>query len=529
MRTRCSVRNLFHESRCLRVWRPRILLLFAGKWQLPRRILPVIGYHWLGMARYFSQFAFRRAIDSARRCCRGAALLMLAIASTSATAAAGEPVAERSIQVSADAPARIQPLPTLREQAAERQEWLRLRLERVLPRLMAEYGVRMWVLSMREYAEDPVFFSIASPTTYAARRRSIYVFTRQQDGSVERLALGGTSQGGLFHAYRSTRPAPTRPTAELVGDEQWQLLRELIEERGPENIVLNIDADWAFADGLHAGEREALEAALGPELLGRVRREPRLALNYIALRIPEMLPRYRKIQESVHAMIAEAFSNTVITPGETTVEDVEWWLLERLQGLGYTTWFQPNVDVQRAGTVPANGAVTIERGDLLWTDFGVVALNLHTDTQHLGYVLREGELEAPEGLRRCLASSNRLQDILLEHMEPGLTGNAILANTLARMRGEGIDGTVYTHPIGDHGHGAGPLIGRWDGQEGVPVRGEAVLLPSTWHSIELQASMPIPEWDGKPASCRQEEEAYLDADGARHWAFRRQSRFHLVR
>ncbi|GIS78953.1 MAG: hypothetical protein CM1200mP14_05190 [Gammaproteobacteria bacterium] len=124
-----------------------------------------------------------------------------------------------------------------------------------------------------------------------------------------------------------------------------------------------------------------------------------------------------------------------------------------------------------------SGPAVIEKGDLLWTDFGVVGLNLHTDTQHLGYVLREGEMDVPAGLKMCLNNSNRLQDILLTHMEPGLTGNEILANTLSEMRAEGIDGTVYTHPIGDHGHGAGPLIGRWDGQEGVPVRGDAVFTP----------------------------------------------------
>ena len=451
------------------------------------------------------------------------ALLMLVLTTGPAALAAQAPA-----YVPDGVPARIHPLPSLREQAAEQQAWLELRIGRVLPKLMAEYDVRMWILSMREYAEDPVFWSITSPTTFAARRRSIYVFTRQDDGTVERLALGGTSQGGVFQAYRSTRPAPTRPTAELVGNEQWRLLRELVEERDPENIVLNIDPDWAFSDGLHAGEREALEEALGPELLARVRREPRLAMNYIALRLPEMMPRYLKIQETVHAVISEAFSNAVITPGETTTEDVRWWMRQRVRDLGYTTWFLPSVGVQRAGDVPSEGPAVIERGDLLWTDFGVVALNLHTDTQHLGYVLREGETEVPAGLRQCLANSNRLQDILLAHMEPGLTGNVILANTLAQMRAEGIDGTVYTHPIGDHGHGAGPLIGRWDGQEGVPVRGDAVLLPSTWHSIELQATTPIPEWGGKPASCRQEEEAYLDTGGERHWTFRRQSTFHLV-
>ena len=440
----------------------------------------------------------------------------------------GAVTAQAPANVPEGAAARYHPLPTLREQAAEQQAWLEMRMDRILPELMAEYDARMWILSMREYAEDPVFWSITSPTTFAARRRSIYVITRRDDGTLERLALGGTSQGGVFEAFRSTRPAPTQPTAELVGNEQWDLLRELVEDRDPENIVLNIDPVWAFSDGLHTGEAEVLLEALGEKYAARVKREPRLAMNYISLRLPEMMPRYRKIEETVHAMISEAFSNSVITPGETTTDDVVWWLRQKLRDLGYTTWFQTSVGVQRAGSGGGEGATVIERGDLLWTDFGVIALNLHTDTQHLGYVLREGETEAPAGLQQCLANSNRLQDILLSHMEPGLSGDEVLANTLAQMRAEGIDGTVYTHPIGDNGHGAGPLIGRWDAQEGVPVRGEALMLPNVWHSIELQATTAIPEWGGKRASCRQEEEAYLDESGARHWVYRRQSRFHLV-
>ncbi len=450
-----------------------------------------------------------------------------AAAQTPATTA--ERTASALPRIPAAAVAHVRPLPTLREQAAEQQRWLRMRLERVLPRLMRKYDVGMWILSMREYAEDPVFFSIAAPTTFAARRRSIYVFNRRADGTVERLALGGGTQGGLFEAFQSSRPAPTRDHAELGGGEQWRLLRELVEERDPPNIVLNIDPDWAFADGLHAGEREVLERALGPRYMARVRREPRLAIDYIALRVPGMMPRYRKIEETVHAIISEAFSNAVITPGVTTTDDVVWWMRQRIQELGYTTWFQTSVGVQRAGMKGVGeGDTVIEPGDLLWTDFGVVAMGLHTDTQHLGYVLREGETEAPPGLRLCLRNSNRLQDILLSHMEPGLTGNEVLKRTLAQMREEGIDGSVYSHPIGDHGHGAGPLIGLWDAQEGVPVRGDAVLQPSTWFSIELQATTPIPEWGGQPASCRQEEEAYLDPEGARHWVYRRQSSFHLV-
>ena len=437
--------------------------------------------------------------------------------------------AQMARPVPADAPARVHPLPSLRVQAEERLDWTRIRLERVLPQLMREYDVDMWVVSMREYAEDPVFWSLTAPTTFAARRRSIYVFyDRGPEHGVERIALGGGSQGGLYEPYRSTRPAPTgNQTAELWGDEQWRLFREIVEDRDPGSIVLNIDEHQAFSDGLHAGEREALERALGSDYLSRVKREPRLAMNYIALRIPEMMPRYREIEETVHAIISQAFSSAVIEPGSTTTDDVVWWLRQRVQELGMTTWFQPSVNRINATSGGWTSGV-IERGDALWTDFGVIAMGLKTDTQHLGYVLRDGESAVPAGLGQCLATSNRLQDILLAEMEPGLTGNQILANALARMQAEGINGTIYTHPIGDHGHGAGPLIGRWDAQEGVPYRGDVVLLPSTWHSIELQATTPVPEWDDTPVSCRQEEEAYLDEDGERHWAFRRQSRFHLV-
>ena len=437
--------------------------------------------------------------------------------------------AQEKIHVPENVPPRIHPLPALREQARVEQEWASRRVTEVIPTLMREHGVDMWILSMREYAEDPVFWAIKAPTTFAARRRSIYVFFDRGPGEeLERLALGGGTQGDIFEAYRSTRPSPRGDQAELVGDEQWRLLQEVVEDRDPVAIAVNIDEDWAFADGLGAGEWEALQGALGPEFLPRVRRVPRLAIEFIAHRLPEMMPAYRDRGETVHAIISQAFSSAVITPGVTTTEDVQWWLREKVQALGMTTWFHPSVDVQRAGEIPSGGPVVIQPGDLLWTDFGTVAMNLHTDIQHMGYVFRPGETEVPAGLRQCMAASNRMQDIVLEEMEVGRMGNEILARALDRMEAEGIRGTIYAHPIGDHGHGAGPLIGRWDAQEGVPVRGEIPLKASTWHAIELQADAAIPEWDGKEISCRQEEEAYVAEDGTRDWVFRRQTGFHLV-
>ncbi len=469
----------------------------------------------------------RPARDTLPRLFMGIVILSILLSLSFLAPVAGR--AQEAVFVPPDAPPRIHPLPPLREQAKIEQKWAYNRVTKAIPMLMREYGVDMWILSMREYAEDPVFWAIKAPTTFAARRRSIYVFYDAGPGhDLERLALGGGTQGGIYEAYTSTRPSTRERPAELVGNEQWALLRELVEDRDPTAIAVNIDADWAFADGLGAGEWEALQTALGSEYLSRVRRVPRLAVEFIAHRLPEMMPMYRDREETVHAIISQAFSSAVITPGVTTTEDVQWWLREKVQSLGMTTWFHPSVDVQRAGDVPRGGPVVIQPGDLLWTDFGTVALNLHTDTQHLGYVLKEGEREAPAGLKACIASSNRMQDLVLENMKVGRTGNEILAGTLAQMEAEGIRGTVYSHPIGDNGHGAGPLIGRWDAQEGVPVRGEIPLRASTWHSIELQARYNVPEWNGKEVSCRQEEEAYVAEDGSTHWVFRRQVDFHLV-
>ncbi len=422
---------------------------------------------------------------------------------------------------------QIRPLPSLREQAGEQQAWLAKRLTEVLPKIMREHGIDLWILSMREYAEDPVFFSMISPTTFAARRRSIYVFHDQgPEKGLVRLALGGGDPAGLYTIYRD--PNHRVQGAELVGDDQWRLLRQLVEKANPKKIALNVDPVHAFSDGLHSGEREALEAALGPDLVKRVVREPRLAIEYIGTRIPEMMPRYREVQETVHALLTTAFSNEVVKPGVTTTEDVEWWLRQKVQDLGMTVWFQPHVERAAADSEGWSKGV-IQRGDALWVDFGVNAMGLHTDTQHLGYVLKPGEMEPPAGLQACIATSNRLQDIVLAEMQPGRTGNQALQAARAAMTREKIDGTVYTHPIGDHGHGAGPLVGLWDRQEGVPARGDLEIRPNTWFSIELRATSAIPEWNGRRIACRQEEEAYLGEMGERRWVYRRQERFHLVR
>lgn len=423
------------------------------------------------------------------------------------------------------------PFGTVRQQAAVQQTWLRERLEINLPKVMREHGVDMWVIPMREYNEDPVFRALVSPTMFAARRRTIYVFYDRGAGEgVERLALGGSSQGGLYTAYRASLPTSREGVqAELWGSEQWTLLAEVIRERDPATIAVNISHQHNFADGLSVGEWEQMEEALGPELASRVVRNPRLAIDYLALRVPGQIQVYRRMQAYVHEIIGAAFSNLVITPGVTTTQEVVWWMRQRVDDLGFGTWFQPSVSVQRQGGAELGEDPVIERGDLLHCDFGITVMGMNTDTQHMGYVLREGEIDAPEGLRRALLAANRMQDILLQEIRVGMSGNEVLRAVLETMRAEGLEGTMYSHPIGDHGHAAGPLIGLWDRQEGVPGRGDVPVLANMWFSTEMQVTSAIPEWNGQRVRMMVEEEAEVTREGQMRWVLRRQTELHLVR
>ena len=424
------------------------------------------------------------------------------------------------------------PFGTVRDQARLQQQWLKERLETVLPMLMREHGVEMWVVPMREYNEDPVFRALVSPTTFGARRRTIYVFhDRGPAEGLERLALGGTSQGGLYEAVRGTVTTPDGRQQELWGRDQWELFAEVVRQRNPHTIAVNISREHAFADGLTAGEWEQMQEVLGPDLLRRVVRAELLPVDYLSIRVPDMLPIFRKMMEVAHEIIGTAFSNQVVLPGVTTTEDVVWWMRQRINDYGLGTWFQPSVDVQRRGGVPDTGphSPVIRRGDVLHCDIGIVAFGLHTDTQHMGYVLRAGETDVPEGLKHALRNGNKLQDIAMESMRPGLTGNQVLEATLSKMRAAGIDGTVYSHPVGDHGHASGAIIGLWDRQGGVPGRGDVPLRTNVYWAIELQAATPVPEWDGQLVRIGLEEDAEQTAEGPMRWILGRQTEFHLVR
>jgi Xaa-Pro aminopeptidase len=409
---------------------------------------------------------------------------------------------------------------THRQQAPLVRSWIVKRFETLLPALMRREGIDLWLIVSREYNDDPVFRSLAPLTTYSSRRRTILAFfDRGGERGVERLSIGRFDYDGLFTVEKT------------LNHEQWAGLRRVVEERDPRVIGINTSEHWNHADGLTASERDRLLEALGPKFGPRLRSAETLAVSWLEAKLPEETDAYRHVMGVAHQIIAEAFSNRVVVPGQTTSEDVVWWMRQRVAELGLGQWFHPSVNIQRRGGTPAPGQPgqgVIQRGDLLHCDFGIVYLGFATDTQHNAYVLRPGEKQAPEGLRRGLKAANRLQDITLSQARAGVSGNQALERALEQAKQEGLTPSIYCHPVGYHGHAAGPPIGMTDYQEGVPVRGEAVFRPNTWHSIELNVRFRVPEWDEQEVRFALEEDAALLESGW-DWIAGRQTELYFIR
>jgi hypothetical protein len=423
----------------------------------------------------------------------------------------------------AEPPAVLSP----RERVGVMNRMLEERLETLLPRLMRETGIDLWVVINREYAEDPVFWSLAPHPVHAARRTTMLVFhDRGPDQGVERLTVNRYPFGRLYQ--------PAWQGGDL--DEQWQGLAEVIAARDPKKVAINVSRHWAVADGLTAALRDRLMEVLSPELRERVVSAEDLVVRWVETRTPLELEVYPHIVAIARAVITEAFSERVITPGVTTADDVAWYIAERYSELELPIWFMPSVDVQRRGEPCTDedpfcgkgGDYVIQRGDVLHTDVGVCYLMLCTDTQEMGYVLRAGETDVPEDLKRALLDGNRWQDILTGNFVAGRTGNQVNAATGEECLERGLRCATYTHPIGFFGHAPGPTIGMWDNQGDTPVQGDWKLYPSTAFSIEGNVRVAVPSWGGQDVVIKLEQDAVFDGEKVWYVAGR-QTEWHLVR
>ncbi len=414
----------------------------------------------------------------------------------------------------------------LRERVQPVNRMLRDRLDNLLPKLMRETGIEMWLVINREYVEDPVYLTLVPEPAFAARRTTILVlFDRGPDEGVERLTV---SRYAIPDFYESAWEGGSL-------DDQWRRLAEVIAERKPKNIGVNTSNAWPFGDGLTASLRDRLMQALAPKFRNRVTSAEALCVRWLESRSPSELEAYPHIVALARRVIGEAFSNRVITPGVTTTDDVAWYIRQRFENLNLRPWFQPYVNFQRRGTTYdrnesffGESSGVILRGDVLHTDVGICYLRLCTDTQEMAYVLRAGETEAPDGLLDALGQGNHWQDLLTGAFVEGLSGNRILATALDRSEREGIVASVYTHPIGFHGHGAGPTIGMWDDQGATPIRGDWELNRDTAYAIEGNVKLRLPEWDDQWVQIKLEQSAVFDGKKVVYLAGR-QTRWHLIR
>ncbi|KAF5393006.1 hypothetical protein D9757_001317 [Collybiopsis confluens] len=331
------------------------------------------------------------------------------------------------------------PLPSLREQARIQDAWLKQRISRI-PSLLQTHGVDAWLMSQREHAEDTIWKSLKNATDYDAHRRTVL----------------------LFHTNQSSLEGRPNPLKWVDNTGQvWAELLQVLENYNPSRIAINIDQDIAFAGGLHVGESSAMSLALGQKWVERMVNVPMLGIEYVSTKVPGQLEYYRDMQDIVWLMMEEGFSHSTIRPGVTTTKDLEWWFREKMLTVNVTTWNHPRISVLTEESFPGWSGTDniIEEGDLLHIDWGITAMGMNTDTQHLAYVLRDGETDAPDSLKEGLAKANRMQDIHLGIMRAGMTGNEVLRKCLAQMQAEGIQGQIYSHPIGDWGHDAGAVVG----------------------------------------------------------------------
>ena len=397
--------------------------------------------------------------------------------------------------------------------ASVRDELLAERFDKLLPVLMDRAEIDMWVIISREYNEDPVMKTMLPSTWLNARRRTMLVFSRMGD-SIEKLAVARYNIGDAIKSAWDKEKQP----------DQWKALADIISSRDPKKIGINISDNYGLADGLVKTDYEELLKSLPQEYHSRLISAEDLAVGWIETRTLKEMLLFSSLVELTHVAIEEAFSTQVIEPRVTTTDDVVWWLRQKVTDLGLETWFHPTVDIQRSNEQlvdhitafsDENGSDIILKGDLLHCDFGISYLGLNTDCQQMAYVLQDDETEAPQFLQEALEKGNRLQDILTQNFRTGRTGNEILAASLEKAKAEGLKPSIYTHPLGLYGHSAGPTIGMWDQQGGVPGTGDYPLYEETAYAIELNTEVNIPEWD-KDIRIMLEEAGFWGKEGFRY-------------
>ncbi len=398
----------------------------------------------------------------------------------------------------------------LRERAEIQNNWLRWRLENILPAIMKDADIDLWLVIQREYDEDPLFITLVNQPTISSYRTTILMFHLREDGTVERLSASDHPQ---TVGYRNIWPDKSK--------EQFVNLADVIKQMNPRKIGIDISENWHLADGLNFTLKQRLEKALGPEWTGRLVSAEKVCIDWLQTRSPQEIEMYKTLSQITHRISDELATPGIIKPDVTTTDDVRWWLRQRTLDLGLDNWFQPICDIQRTQQDAAkykNGPQVIHRGDFIHIDFGIKYLGLCTDSQFHLYVCREGETDAPLSLRNGLKTTNEFGQTILGEFKDGRNGDEITKAAMEKAKQQGINASIYSHSIGTYGHSAGLRLETRPRESAGVGSYERTFYPvkiDTVYALEFHCSFNIPEWDNQLVQIAFEDNAAYAKDGAK--------------
>jgi len=375
------------------------------------------------------------------------------------------------------------------------------RIDNLMPQLMKETGIDMWLILAAEYNEDPVFKTIAPASNSHAARLTCIVFTADEAVSINK------PNQALARFYKQLP---------YNKDSQWESINKYIAEKNPAKIGINISSVDSLGAGLSHNLYKELEKNLDSRFVDKLVSADSLSVRWLEHRTEPELAMYPHIYDITTSIMSWAFSREVITPGVTTTQEVEFWAADEYRKLGLGVCFPPTVNLQRKGRNAENETMvtgTIRHGDLLHYDAGIEYLGLCTDLQRLAYILRPQEDEAPKGIKEGFKAGRKFAELAAKQFISGKTGNEVFAETIKQAKQKGLEAMFYTHPIGYHCHGAGPTIGLYDKQEFIHGAGERKLNKNTAHALEYNVACPVKEWDGQKVFFYLEETILFLEDG----------------
>jgi len=416
---------------------------------------------------------------------------------------------------------------TVRQQADLVHKITAKRLDTLLPRMMRETGLDMWIISCNEDNLDPIFETMVPLGNWNPITQILVFYDQGPAKGVERLSVSRTDTQGLFKNAWDAAAWDSKK-----GESQWEALGRIVRERDPKSIGLNEgEVQWA-AGALTSVLKKRIVEAVGPKYAARFRSAEPLVTLWAETLLEEEVGLMERAAAISHAIIADMFSSKVVTVGQTTADDLRWYYWQRVHDLGLRVSFSPFVSIR--GRSPKDvekwgkDDKVIRPGDILHCDVGVKYMRYNSDTQEMAYVLRPGETDAPETFKKLMAEANRLQDIYCGEFKAGLTGNELLGRILKKAHELGIPGPrVYSHSLGYFLHEPGPLIGLpWEQVNNVG-RGDVKLVPMSAFVVELSVTGPVPEW-GVDFRVPLEQDILFTGEGT-VYLDGRQTAFHLIK